>query len=84
DPAVVGIEVMAGTLRPRVNLVRTDNKRVGLILQIQSEGKTVAEAKEGEQVAISIRGPTVGRQIREGDQLLTNIPESHAKRLQEQ
>lgn len=83
DPAVVGIEVMTGTLRPRVNLVRTDNKRVGLILQIQSEGKTVAEAKEGEQVAISIRGPTVGRQIREGDQLLTNIPESHAKRLQE-
>ncbi|MFQ5819016.1 MAG: translation initiation factor IF-2 [Candidatus Heimdallarchaeota archaeon] len=83
DPAVVGIEVMTGTLRPRVNLVRTDNKRVGLILQIQSEGKTVAEAKEGDQVAISIRGPTVGRQIREGDQLLTNIPESHAKRLQE-
>ncbi len=83
DPAVVGIEVIAGTLRPRVNLVRTDNKRVGLILQIQSEGKAVSEAKEGEQVAISIRGPTVGRQIREGDQLLINIPESHAKRLQE-
>ncbi|MFQ6126768.1 MAG: translation initiation factor IF-2 [Candidatus Heimdallarchaeota archaeon] len=83
EPAIVGVEVIAGTLRPRVNLVRTDNKRVGLILQIQSEGKTISEAKEGEQVAISIRGPTVGRQIREGDQLLINIPESHAKRLKE-
>jgi len=54
---------------------------VGLILQIQMEGESVSETKEGQQVAISIRGPTIGRQIREGDQLLVNIPESHVKRL---
>jgi len=83
DPAVVGVEVMAGTIRPRTNLVRVDNKRVGLILQIQMEGSSVSTAKEGDQVAISIRGPTVGRQIREGDQLLVNIPESHVKRLRD-
>ncbi len=48
------------------------------------EGSSASDAKEGDQVAISIRGPTVGRQIREGDQLYVNLPESHVKRLRNQ
>ncbi len=82
-PAVVGVEVLIGRLTPRVDLINLDNKRIGTVLQIQSGGETVKEAKIGEQVAVSIRGPTVGRQIKEGDELYVNVPQAHAKKLQE-
>ena len=39
------------------------------------------EARQGEEVAISVDGITVGRQIEEGDVLLVDIPESHARKL---
>ena len=39
------------------------------------------EARQGAEVAISVEGVTVGRQIEEGDVLLVDIPESHARRL---
>ncbi len=39
------------------------------------------EARQGEEVAISVDGITVGRQIEESDVLLVDIPESHARKL---
>ncbi|MCK4845796.1 MAG: translation initiation factor IF-2, partial [Candidatus Heimdallarchaeota archaeon] len=40
--------------------------------------ESTQEATKGKQVAISIRGPTVGRQIREEDTLYIDVPEKHA------
>jgi translation initiation factor 5B len=34
------------------------------------------------EVAMAIDGPTIGRQIKEGDVLYSNIPEKHAKVLE--
>ena len=39
------------------------------------------EAIQGAEVAIAVEGVTVGRQIDEGDVLLVDIPESHARKL---
>lgn len=39
------------------------------------------EAEQGAEVAVAIRGATVGRGIDEEDVLLVDIPESHAVRL---
>ncbi|MHA1420335.1 MAG: translation initiation factor IF-2 [Candidatus Heimdallarchaeaceae archaeon] len=68
-PAIVGIEVLGGRIAPRLMLIREDNKRVGRIHQLQDQQESVQEVTKGKQVAMSIRGPTVGRQIREGDVL---------------
>jgi translation initiation factor 5B len=65
-PAIVGVEVLAGTIRPGCSLVKT-GRIVGKLKQIQREGVNLEQAKIGEHVAISIEGPTVGRQIIEGD-----------------
>jgi len=51
---------------------------------IQDEGEDVDEATRGDRVAVSIDGPTVGRQIHEGDELWTEIPEKHAKILEQE
>jgi translation initiation factor 5B len=87
DPAVVGVEIRGGLLRRNTNVVRFDGDepdRVGMLKSIQDEGEDVDEARTGERVAVSIDGPTVGRQIKEGDELWTEIPEKHAKILEQE
>ncbi|EMA28862.1 translation initiation factor IF-2 [Haloarcula japonica] len=87
DPAVVGVEILSGELRRNVNVVRWDGgeaNRVGTLKTIQDEGEDVDSARAGERMAVSIQGPTVGRQIEEGDDLWVEIPEKHAKILEQE
>jgi translation initiation factor 5B len=87
DPAVVGVEVLSGTIKRNSHVVTFDGaepERQGLLKSIQNEGEDVDEARMGDRVAISIDGPTVGRQIEEGDELWTEIPEKHAKILEQE
>jgi translation initiation factor 5B len=76
DPAVFGVEVLAGRLQPKVRLMSAQGVELGTIQQIQDQGKTLNEAKEGEKVAVSVDGPTLGRQIKENDTIYT-MPKSH-------
>lgn len=82
-PAVIGVRVLAGRIKDGMRLMREDGKVIGTIRGIQSENKSVEEAIQGQEVAISIEGVTVGRQIRGDDILYTSIPESDAKKLKE-
>ncbi|EMA00787.1 translation initiation factor eaIF-5B [Haloarcula vallismortis] len=87
DPAVVGVEILSGELRRNVNVVKWENgeaNRVGTLKTIQDEGEDVDSARAGERMAVSIQGPTVGRQIEEGDDLWVEIPEKHAKILEQE
>ncbi len=70
-PAVVGVRVLEGRLRAGVRVMREDGKEVGEVKSIQREGKSVEFAEKGDEVAVAIEGPTVGRQIKEGDVLYT-------------
>ncbi len=73
-PAVVGVRVLAGRLRANVEVMNAKGERVGRVAAIQLEGKPVNEAKEGMEVAVSIEGATVGRNLAEKDELLSVIP----------
>ncbi|PSP97399.1 translation initiation factor IF-2 [Halobacteriales archaeon QS_5_70_17] len=87
DPAVVGVEVLSGTLKRNTPVAKfngNDPKRVGTVKGIQSQGEDLDEVRSGERVSVSIDGPTVGRQIDEGDELWTEIPEKHAKILEQE
>ncbi len=78
-PAIFGIEVLAGKIKPNVILLRKDGKEVGSIKEIQREGKNIHEAKSGEKVAVSMEEPTIGRQIKEGEILFVKVPEEDLK-----
>jgi translation initiation factor 5B len=80
-PAIVGVEILAGQIKPKVPLVNAKGKDLGEIMQIQDKGKAISEAKTGMQVAISMEKPVVGRHINEGDILYVKVPENHAKML---
>ena len=81
-PAVVGVRVLGGTLRPKVSVATRDGKIVGEIKQIKLNKENVSEAKEGAEVAVSIDGVTIGRQIDVGETLYVAIPEKHVKVLE--
>jgi translation initiation factor 5B len=81
-PAIVGVEVLAGTIKSGYKL-KKDGKEIGEIKAMQSEGSAVEKAVAGDKVAVSIEGPTVGRQIEEGDELTTVINENTLKVLEE-
>jgi translation initiation factor 5B len=84
DPAIVGVQVLAGRIRRGYPLMTRDGRRVGEIMQIQEHKKPLDEAVKGQEVAISIRGKViVGRQIKEGDVLYVDVPLEHANRLLE-
>jgi translation initiation factor 5B len=74
-PAVVGVKVH-GIIKPRTGLITAKGKRVGTILQIQDRSVNIDEATDGMEVAVSIRGPTVGRQIKDDDVLYVDIPDA--------
>ncbi|EHQ36575.1 translation initiation factor IF-2 [Methanoplanus limicola] len=82
NPAVVGVRVLGGKLTTGVNLVLPDGRRIGKIKQMKSGQDNIQEAHEGKEVAISIEGATVGRQIDVGDVLYVEIPERHVKVLE--
>ena len=79
-PAVVGVRVLAGRIHIGQGLLK-EGRKVGRIKSIRSGQESMKEAKQGAEVAISVDGVTVGRQIDEGDVLLVDLPESHARKL---
>lgn len=81
-PAIFGIEILAGTIKPKIGVVRAeDGEEVGEIQQIQDKGKALSEAQQGMQVAVSMERPIFGRHIFEKDVLYTKIPEAHTRIL---
>ncbi|HEV2877869.1 MAG TPA: translation initiation factor IF-2 [Nitrososphaeraceae archaeon] len=82
-PAVFGAEIQTGKLRQKVNVLNEDGKKIGTIHQIQENGKPIEEAGKGEQVAVSIKEISVGRQVNEGDIFYTDLGSKEAKLLLE-
>ena len=81
-PAVVGVRIIGGIVKTNVDIATEDGTVVGNVKGLELDGEKIKKATVGMEVAMAIEGPTVGRQIKEKDILLTNIPERHAKILE--
>jgi translation initiation factor 5B len=82
-PAVVGVRILSGKLRPGMRILRQDGKVFGRIKSIRSGDENLKEALMGTEVAVAIENAQVGRQFKEGDVLYTDIPATDAKKLKE-
>jgi translation initiation factor 5B len=80
-PAIVGVDVLGGVIRPKYPLMRKDGRSVGMIRELQKEKKSVQAAKLGDELAVSIEGGVVGRNLHEGDVLYVDVPRDHALAL---
>jgi translation initiation factor 5B len=78
---VFGVYVEAGTLYPKVPLITANGKRIRRVHQIQDKGQTLEKANKDSEVAISIRGIEIGRDLDKDEILYVNVPESHVRQL---
>ena len=83
-PAVVGVRVLGGVVRTNVDIILENGTVVGKIKGLQAEGENIPSARIGKEIAMAIDGATVGRQIKEEDVLYINVPERHAKVLEQE
>ena len=82
SPAIVGMRILGGRVHLGQRIMKLDGSAVGQIKSMRStDGLELKKATQGDEVAMAISGPTVGRHIDELDEFLVDIPSSHAKRL---
>ena len=81
-PAIFGVDVLEGTLKPGIALKR-EGKVIGTVKEIQSEGRTIPQAIKGERVAISIEDAIVGRNVFENDILVSELSREDIEKLKE-
>ena len=82
-PAIVGVRVLAGRIRPGTKLITSSGGDAGRIRSIHSGEDSLKEASQGEEVAIGLDGVTAGRQINEGDELYVDLLESSIAQFSE-
>jgi translation initiation factor 5B len=81
-PAIFGVEILGGQLKPKNSLARAeDGADIGEVQQIQDRGKAISKAEQGMQVAVSMDKPIVGRHVFEKDILYVKLSEHDAKAL---
>ena len=78
-PAIFGVRIEAGKLISNLNLINDKVEKIGRVKNIQSENKSVPEAKENMEVAISIPGVNFERQLKHKEFLYSNISSSQFK-----
>lgn len=81
DPAVVGVEVIEGVLQSNTQIMNHEGRVVGKVKGIEDKGENISKLERGKQAAVSIDGPTVGRQIKEGELLYTCFNEKEYAKL---
>ncbi|MGC8699935.1 MAG: translation initiation factor IF-2 [Candidatus Micrarchaeia archaeon] len=82
-PAIFGVEVLAGRIKPSYLLMTKNGSMVGRIKEMQDNGITLQEAKKGDKIAISIDEITFGRQVKDDDILYTHINDENERLLRQ-
>jgi translation initiation factor 5B len=80
-PAIVGVRVLSGRIRPGQRLIDRSGAEVGKIKSLRTGEDALKEGIAGQEIAVAIDGPTVGRQINVEDILYIDILESEIKGL---
>src|SRR5256885_9243192 len=57
DPAIVGVEVLDGIIKPKYPLINSSGRRIGQVVRIQDHGKDVGEACSRAKTARGFRTP---------------------------
>ena len=83
NPAIVGIEVLGGTLKNNEQLMNKKGEALTTLKGMQHEKKAVQTAEKGKQLAASLTNVTMGRQLHEDDVLYTVLSEHDFRILKE-
>ncbi|MDD5148272.1 MAG: translation initiation factor IF-2 [Candidatus ainarchaeum sp.] len=82
EPAIFGVKILQGCVRSGVELMNGKGEIVGRLEAIQSQNESVKEARKSMEVAISVKGAVIGRNLKQGEELLTFIPKRNFSELE--
>jgi len=82
-PAIFGIKVLGGKIISNQNLIDEKGEKIGKIKNIQSENKSVPEATESMEVAISIPGINFERVLGDKKFMFSDISKSQFKKFKQ-
>jgi translation initiation factor 5B len=74
-PAVVGVHVLSGSLKPGASVMKENGEVIGKVKQLQDQGITVQTARINSKVACSIDDATYEKDFIDNEVLYTHIPE---------
>ncbi len=80
-PAIFGVEVIRGKIRPGVQMINAQGEILGKIKEMQDNGISMQEAKKSANIAVSMDGVTFGRQINDGDILTVFLNDDEERAL---
>ncbi|MBT3814934.1 translation initiation factor IF-2 [Candidatus Woesearchaeota archaeon] len=83
NPAIVGVEIEIGQIKTGDPIMNMQGKQITSAKSMQEGKDNISLAQQGKQMAMSMDGVTLGRQVEEGDFLYTDIPENDFKKLKE-
>jgi len=83
NPAIFGVKVLAGKLKPELEIIDENGERIGRVKNIQHEKSSIQEASEGQEVAISVPGITFDRKLKDTKFLYADISEKAFRNLKD-
>lgn len=83
NPAIVGTEIEVGKIKNGDPVMDKTGKNISKVKSLEAEGEKIALAEQGKQLAMSLEGVTVGRQVKEGEYYYTDVSEEDFKKLKE-
>ncbi len=83
NPAVFGVKIEAGKLRPGTPVMNSSGEEISKVKKVQSENKGVDEATQGMEVAISLSGVNFDRQLKEEEYLYSDLSENQFRQFKE-
>jgi len=81
NPAVFGVRVIGGDLVSKVPIIKNNGKYIGRINKVQDKGQNIQKATKDMEVAVSMKGVEIGRDLEKDEILYINVPESHVRQL---
>jgi len=75
NPAVFGVRVEAGKLKPGIHLMNDVGEPIAKVRDVQENQKKIQEAEQDKEVAVSLPGITFDRQLKDTNELYSDISE---------
>jgi len=83
NPAVFGVKVEAGKLKPHTPLINPDGESIAKVKDIQENQNKILEATTGQEIAMSLPGTTFDRQLADTKELYSDISENQFKQFKD-
>ncbi|MBS3093677.1 translation initiation factor IF-2 [Candidatus Pacearchaeota archaeon] len=83
NPAVFGVHIEAGKLKKGIPIINENGEQVARVKDIQEDKKSVNEANEGKDIAISLPGVNFERQLQTISYLYSDLSEAQFKKFKD-